>query len=51
MLMHDHFAKLSIYPPHIFRRQYQMCREMFVKIVELCEANYYFLLSGGMQPG
>ncbi|KAM3318343.1 hypothetical protein ACQJBY_035841 [Aegilops geniculata] len=39
MLMQDYFAENPTYPPHLFRRRYQMRRSLFVKIVQPCEAN------------
>jgi L-lysine 2,3-aminomutase len=38
-LMQDYFAEVSTYPPSIFRRMYRMRQELFVKIVQACEAN------------
>jgi hypothetical protein len=38
-LMQDYFIEVLTYPPSLFRRRYQMRRELFVKIVEACEAN------------
>jgi L-lysine 2,3-aminomutase len=38
-LMQDYFAKVPTYPPSLFRRRYRMRRELFVKIVQACEAN------------
>ena len=39
MLMQDYFLENPTYPPHLFRRRYRMRRSLFVKIVEVCEAN------------
>jgi hypothetical protein len=39
MLMADYFAQVPTYPAQLFRRRYQMRRDLFVKIVEACEAN------------
>ena len=42
MLMRDYFAPVCTYPAHLFRRRYRMRRELFVRIVEACEANCHF---------
>jgi hypothetical protein len=38
-LMQDYFVEVPTYPPHLFRRRYQMRRSLFVDIVKACEAN------------
>ncbi|XP_071683278.1 uncharacterized protein [Lolium perenne] len=38
-LMHDYFAEVPTYPPHIFRHRYRMRRSLFNKIVAMCEHN------------
>jgi hypothetical protein len=42
-LMQYYFAEVSTYPPAVFRRRYRMRRELFVKIVQACEANLLVL--------
>jgi L-lysine 2,3-aminomutase len=38
-LMQDYFVEVPKYPSSLFRRRYQMRRELFVKIMQACEAN------------
>jgi hypothetical protein len=38
-LMRDYFVEVPIYPPGLFRRCYRMRRDLFVRIVQACEAN------------
>jgi hypothetical protein len=37
--MQDYFVEVPTYPTSLFCRRYRMRRELFVKIVEACEAN------------
>jgi hypothetical protein len=42
VLMLDYFAEIPTYLPVLFRIRYKMRRELFVKIVQPCEANSHY---------
>jgi hypothetical protein len=44
-LMQDYFSEVPIYQPSLFRRRYQKNRQLFVKIVQACEANCRYFTS------
>jgi hypothetical protein len=42
MAMNDYFIEVPIYPPHLFRRRYRTRWDLFVHIVQACEASCHF---------
>jgi hypothetical protein len=49
-LMQDYFVEVPTYPPFLFRRRHRIYRDLFAKLVKVCEENAGTLLARETLP-